>query len=341
MSNEEMAAEIEQAVDEMMTADAGAEGKAAEEEVAQKADAVAESDEAKAAAEVAGVDEAADAEAAAREKLAGEAADEQGAVADEVGREVAAEKITREAAEAKAADSAVISDETLTRAVEVGIPLAEARQFPSEGSLISIVNRMEAAAQSVVGTEVEEEPEDPFADLPKLDPEVHDAEVIAKFDRLTEIAKQQYETIQAIQGRQEETSLAAQARAAEEVEQWFDKQVAGLGEDFVEALGAGGYASLSQGSSQYAKRKAIADQLSVLLCGYQASGQQVPPHEQLFDTAARLVLRDEYEAIQGKKLAGELEGQASQHLQRVGGRKAVSTQSPDDETAALLDAKFG
>ena len=333
MPSKELTAEIEKGFAEAdAEVKADVEEMAAQEAVQKAADASVESDEAKAAAEIAENDAAADAEVAANEAAADEAAAEEAA-----GAEAAAKAATELA-------PVIISDEALTRAVSAGIPLATARQFPDEVSLNGVADVMERQQDEMVEASKpvvpEEKPEDPFANFPELDPEVHAPEVVEAFERVREIAKQQQETIQELRGRQDETSLASQARVAEEVEQWFDGQVTGLGKDFSEVLGASNFRSLSQGSSQYAKREAIANQLAVLHSGYVAQGLNAPPREQLFDTAARIVLADEYEAIRGKKLSGELEGQASQHLQRAGGRSVASTQSPDEETAAMLDAKY-
>lgn len=333
MSNEKLIAEIEKAAEEMIIEDTDT------EEVV--ADVSAQSDEEKAAAEVASVDEAADAEVAATEKAAKEVADEEAAIAEKAGQEVAA---------------AAIDKELLGRAVEVGVSVADARELPHE-TLEKIISMREAASEEIAREEIAREAdaraareqetagtdkvEDPFADFPRLDPEVHDAEVIKSFEKMMAIAKAQHETIQSLQGRQEETSLATQARMAEEVERKFDKQIAELGEDFSEALGTGGYRSLSQGSSQYAKREAIANQMSVLFAGHTATGQPEPSFEEAFEVAAKLVLADEYQKIHERRLTGDLEAQASQHIQRAGGSKISSVQTPEDETAAMLNEKFG
>jgi len=273
----------------------------------------------------------------------GDAADEAEEVdiaGEETGKEEEVEADGAADAGKEISTPVTISDEALTRAVEVGIPLADARMFPSEGSLISAVNRMENAIQSVIETEEEEKPVDPFANFPKLDPEVYEPEVIQTLDKFKDIIKQQYETIQSLQSQHEEVSEVSQAQAAAEIEQWFDRQVAGLGKDFEEALGAGGYNSLDRGSSQFAKRDAIARQVSVLLAGYQAQGQQSPPWEEVFKVAAGQVLQDEYRQIHEKELRENLKKQASQHIQRAGGAKAKPKLSPEEEIAAEVDAKF-
>lgn len=349
MPSDELTAEIEAAAAEMDINETVDEEEVATKASREAADASAQSDEDKAAAEIASDDKAADTLVAAEDESAIKLADEEGAAAEGAGKEVAITEEARiaaaEAAEAKSADPVVISDGVLERAVSFGIPLASARKFIDEASLNAAVDSLERA-EEIIGrsgeqTETSLEPKDPFADLPKLDPEVHGAEVTETFERYAELLKQQQETIQSLQGRQEETSLAAQTRAVAEIEQWFDKEVAGLGKEFSEALGEGSFKSLSQGSSQYAKREAIAKQVSIMLAGYDATDQPRPPREELFNTAAKLVLADEYQKIRDGKVAGKLEAQASQHLQRAGGSKASGVQTPEDEAAAAIDAKYG
>jgi hypothetical protein len=76
------------------------------------------------------------------------------------------------------------------------------------------------------------------------------------------------------------------------------------------------------------------------LAGYKAAGQQAPPRDQVFDTAAKLVLMDEYQKIELKKISGDLAKRSQRHIQRAGGGKQTNNNNPLDETAALLDAKY-
>lgn len=241
------------------------------------------------------------------------------------------------AAETTTVTPPAISDHTLTMAVQAGIPLATARSFASEQALRDMVSVIQAKDESAEAAPPEP---DPLDSLPTLDPENYDPEVIKMFDALVGVVRQQREAIKTFQGQQEQTARVSQEAASRDVEQWFDQQVAQLGDDFSEALGTGGYSALDRGSSQYAKRDAIANQMSVLLAGYRVLGQQAPPREQVFDTAARLVLADEYQKVHEKKLTSDLAKRSSQHIQRAGGQKATSKLSPDEETAALLDEKF-
>ncbi len=237
----------------------------------------------------------------------------------------------------------VIGDDALTAAVRAGISLEEARQFPSEGVLLRTAELLRVAADKHIGDKQKEptKPEDdPLANLPTLDPDEHGQDVIKLFSAITDVVRKQQEAIKAFQSQTEQASRGSQEAAAREVETWFDSQVKNLGEDFSETLGTGGYGTLDRGSPQYAKREAIADQVAVLLAGYKAAGKDAPPRDEVFDAAARSVLKDEYQRVHEKQLAGDLAKRSTQHIQRAGGKKNKTDQSPLDATAALLDAKF-
>ena len=261
--------------------------------------------------------------------------------------------ISKENSEVISGESQVgslISDDLLTRAAQAGIPLVHARKFENEESLLGAVEHYEKAWEQA---ETEATPaKDPLSELPKLDPEIHDPQVIAQFDRLTNIIKQEREAgqteTQAMQERlQAMEDLQADAisatREAENTEsmQWFNKQISGLGENFQEALGEGDSASLNSQSKQFANRAEIARQVSVMEAGYEALGQKVPSRDDLFGTAAKLVLQDEFQQLHEKKLSGKLEKRAGQHISRAGGQKVSSTQTPIEFAAAELQRKFG
>jgi hypothetical protein len=98
---------------------------------------------------------------------------------------------------------------------------------------------------------------------------------------------------------------------------------------------------LDRGSPQFAKREAIAGQMAVLISGHEAQGQEPPPREEVFNVAARIVLREEFQAVHDKELSGGLAKQAGQHIQRAGGVQAKSTQTPEEEAAQAVDDLLG
>jgi len=232
------------------------------------------------------------------------------------------------------------SDEVLSRAINVGLSLGKALSFPDEAALDRVVSTAEQAIAQADSKEAKQDDVDPFAAL-KLDPERYEPEVVEMFDKMREVLQGQQQQIEGFKQQQEQIAQSSQMAAAREVEQWFDKQVESLGEDFVDTLGTGGHNSLDRGSPQFVKREQIAEHMSVLLAGYQAQGQQAPPREELFETAARSVLADKYQELHEKRLAGDLARRKGAHLQRVNRSKAKPKQSVEEETAAMLDERFG
>ena len=357
MPSDELTAEIESAIDDMVVTDNDT-----PKDETDNASAEAASDDAKVMAEVAANDAAGDKLAADNEKASQELADEAGKVAREAvddAKAASADAHTGqvEATEVKATEPvkplhhlAPVSDDLLARAVDAGISVVDAKQLTPH-SLEVIVSGREKAAVEEYGEQFadaiakKEDIGDPFADLPKLDPEVHDPSVIAMFDKMTEIVKGQHSELQDFKVRQSEQNAAVAAReeveleaATSEIKQFFDGQVKGLGDNFSESLGTGDFDSLDRGSPQFANRNAIAGQMSVLMSGYQAQGQTPPSREEIFDTAARIVLRDTFQGIREKEIAGTLKTQSGQHLQRSGSVQASTTKTPDEDAAAAVDA---
>lgn len=233
-----------------------------------------------------------------------------------------------------------ISDEVLTRAAQVGIPVEVARTFPSEVTLQAWIADRERTATTDTTDKTKTETKDPLDELPKLDPEVYEPEVIAVVDKLTNAIRQQRDQIKELSDTAQNSTEVTQGEAVREMEQWFDGQIEKLGDDFTEALGKGGHQSLNRGSPQYAKREELATQVGVLVSGYQASGLEPPPRDEVFQAAAKLTLGNEFQKVHKRQLTKELKKQGSQHISRAGGQTATSKQSAEEEIAAKIDEKY-
>lgn len=226
------------------------------------------------------------------------------------------------------------------RAVRLGLTLAEAQAFPSDQSLDGVCEGLERQ-QAVLAADDKETKVDPLDKLENLDPEFYEPEAIEMFGVLSKEIRAQREELAALKSGQEQSSQFGQDVAAREVEQWFDSQIEGLGKDFSNCLGTGGHKSLAPGSSQLVKREEIAEQISVMLAGYHATGKAVPPREEMFKKAARLVLEDEFNANRERTLKSSLEKRSRQHISRAGKRgEKTSDESPIDEIAAIVDKKY-
>ncbi len=247
-----------------------------------------------------------------------------------------------------------LSQESIARAMGNGLTYSEASSFGSETELNEFSGRLEYTAQvqqarEQQGQQQQQQPEvvDPFADLPKLDPDEHGSEIVGMFDRLTGIVKGQYETIQGFQSNQQQFQehylATSQAANQGEIEEWFDGEVEKLGDDFKDVLGSGKYKNLNQGSPEFQNRDAIANHMSVMLAGYKAQGREAPARSEIFDVAARQVLADKFSDIRNNKLSDELKKQSGQHIQRANKSTSTVVKTPDEEDAELaelLDSKF-
>ncbi|MCW4048263.1 MAG: hypothetical protein NWE89_00870, partial [Candidatus Bathyarchaeota archaeon] len=140
-------------------------------------------------------------------------------------------------------------EHVIERAVAAGIPVVDANALTS-ASLERVISAREQAyaEQNVLPASNEKDQEkDPFDQLPELDPDKYEPEVIAAVEGLRDIARAQQKEIREYHERAEQTQEIHSRESMRELENWFDGQVNGLGEDFVDALGAGGYSSLGQG----------------------------------------------------------------------------------------------
>lgn len=250
-----------------------------------------------------------------------------------------------------------ISDDALTRAVNAGLSLAEARSFASEDVLNGISNRLEQQTQQYrtwaqeeqarhfqanQQQQRQEEEVDPFADL-KLNPDDYEPEIVEKFEKLAEIVKGQRETIADFQYSQENAQASANEQSRVEIVDWFDKEISDLGEDFSGVVGTGKYNDLDRGSQQFANRDAIANQMSVLIAGYNAQGIPAPNRSDVFQTASRFVLSDQFVKVGNEKLSKQLEQQSTQHIQRANKSKAttvLTAEEQDKEIADSIDRQF-
>lgn len=226
-----------------------------------------------------------------------------------------------------------LSDEVLTRAARAGLSVSDAREFGSEAALLRVVDSMEAKAAP--GAK-----DDPLDSLPKLDPEQYDEDVIKTFDTLKDVVRGQRDQIELLMSGQTHREQMIQNGVTQELEQWFDGSIEKLGEDFAITLGKGGHASLKPGSSQLAKRESIADQIGILKAGYEAAGREAPSRDELFNTATRSILGDEFQTIRDRKITDELKSRRKQHIARPGSVKVKQERPVDEEVAASLDEKY-
>ena len=232
------------------------------------------------------------------------------------------------------------SNDTITRAIRAGLSIEDAQSFQSEAALSRVVASIETARRPMEVPESQVEEEDIFSQLPTLNPDDYEEDVIKMYDSLTAIMKKQQETINELKGRTEQSAASSRDAIALDTSKWFDEQVSKLGDEFADSLGTGGYHDLDRSTPQFAKRDELANQCAVLIAGYRASGQQLPPRDEVFSRAASIVLKDNYLKAHEKKLSSELADRKSQHIARASSANSKSKGDTAADVAAMLDAKF-
>ena len=236
----------------------------------------------------------------------------------------------------------VIGDYAVTQAIHAGFSEEEAKSFGSEKALARAVEMLQDARDAAVKPEDKKATKGPLDDLPDLDPEIYGEEAIKILNAMKETIKAQQEQLDGYKEVSQQALQQQENVAAREIEQWFDKSVESLGKDFEVALGKGGYGSLDRGSSQFAKRDAIANQMAIVMSGYQARGLQPPPRDKVFESVAQMVLADEYQVVRERKITEKLAKRGPMHLNRPNGNKGGSKESADPlaDTARLINEKF-
>jgi hypothetical protein len=243
--------------------------------------------------------------------------------------------------------STTISDPVLTEAVRHGIPIEDARLFPNDSALNRAIGAIRKSIERITAkeeTKVEEE-EDLLAKLPSLDKEQYEPEVVSMFDAVIGVVKKQQEQLKELRQQTEQynanSTRSQQMAAQREVTEWFDSQVAKLGDDFKDVLGVGGTDALKPDSQQKAKRDAIANQAAILFAGYNATGVSLTSKDDVFTQAARIVLADDFAKLAEKKLTANLQKRSKQHIQRAGGnQKQKSNGDPVEAVADELQKLF-
>ncbi len=227
----------------------------------------------------------------------------------------------KDTGEAESSTAGQPTEGTIERAVRLGIPLAEAKQFPSEALLAATCGRIEGpkgekgkgvGSPEGVGAKKdgEEDPADLLSQIPDLDPSEFDERIVKAFAAVKGIAKKQQETIAELRG--------GQAKG------WLDTKLEGVKD-------------LTKGDQ--AKASALRSKFDVLKAGYRAAKQDVTD-DAVFDEAARLVLGADMEALRKDKQAQAAGKRSGQRIQRPTSRRVEAKPDAQAEVADMLDRKF-
>jgi len=214
-------------------------------------------------------------------------------------------------------DEPEVSDELFERAIRAGLSRKHVEKIQDAEALEEIVTGMEARGS----TEQQEEPtgeEDPgdinLDDIPDLDPELYDEDVVKTVSGLKNVAKQLQSKLKALEGSKSES--------------WMDTQIKGLGDGVAKTL-----------EESPEKRTALEEQINILRSGYKAAGKTISD-EEVFSQASDIVLKDVVKTEQDREGRKKASQRSSSRTARPTGNNAKPTADPFDEIADHIDNKY-
>jgi len=245
------------------------------------------------------------------------------------GKSPAEEKTVEEAEEDE------ISDDLMTRAVQAGMSVSDAKAIKNATALESVCKTLEASQkaepteeEAAAAAKAEEESvDDIFKDLPTLDPEEYDENLVKLVDGLKGIILSQNTKI---------TAFEAEKGNAEA--NFVDTQINALGPEFAERIGVTG--KVVADSPQAKTRDAVRTKFDVLKAGYEAAKIEVD-QTVVFSEAIGMVLGDVVSASKDAATIAALEKRNKQATAKPGSGKLKSL-NPSAEDAAIeaLDKKY-
>lgn len=208
-----------------------------------------------------------------------------------------------------------ITDDLLERAVKAGVGVAEAKSFATKSALERVCGLLEARAKSEDTSGggktavTEDAGSNPAEDIPDLDPEKYDENIVAGFKAMKALIGQQHKTIQDLQ------SSEAKARSGSE----FESLLA------------------SKPGIDAQSRPAIEAKFNFLTKAYKADGVEVKSSDVLEEALAIVVGKEAGKSIEKTE---KLESRAKQHIQRASKAPGKPTTDPWSDVAAEVDEKF-
>jgi hypothetical protein len=200
-----------------------------------------------------------------------------------------------------------VTDAQVERAIKAGMTLADVKKINDPEVLDRLCDRLEATASTKADEKAEADVGDDDFDMPDLDPEEFDENLVAWANAAKNIIKRQNEIIK---GMKQGEKLS-----------FFDSQVNALGIEVGD------------------KKAVLNKKYEALLAGYEATGENVTEAE-VFQEAAKLVLGDEIKAAREKSDKADLAKRNKLLVNRPSGQNASVHKDPLDEIAEEIDRKF-
>jgi hypothetical protein len=206
-------------------------------------------------------------------------------------------------------DDDTVSDELLETAVQLGVPIVEARKLGSK-LLESKVSKLQKENQKDTDDSGDFEEDDIFQNIPDLDPEEYEAPIVEGFAALKQIVKEQSETIKRLNGSLKTDNL--------------NDRIASLGEGI---------------KVSPEKKTQLKDKIAVLDAGYKAVGKEIDA-DAVFQEAANAVLLEEIQEAAKSSKQSKVAKRSKSHINRPSGNRSSVAESIDDEIAKELNSKY-
>lgn len=210
-----------------------------------------------------------------------------------------------------------VPDDIIERAVKAGMSIADAKSFASAPALERFCSLLESRSQAdgkpgEGGKQADEkgsDDHDPSSDIPDLDPDKYDENIVAGFKAMKDIIGKQFKTIRDLK------SGEAQSRSASEFGSLLESKT-GIDEK---------------------SRPAIEAKYNFLSKAYKADGVDVKPSDVL-DEAIAIVIGNEA----GKRVdkVEKLESRSKLHIQRPSKAPGKPTADPWSDVAAEVEEAF-
>jgi hypothetical protein len=229
-----------------------------------------------------------------------------------------AEESTGETQEPSAFGS--LSNSGVERAVRLGVPLEEIKQYPNDGLLAAMCSRIEAQG-GVTGSQAGagegessggdgHQSDDPLSAIPTLSKDEYDDEIVDAVEGMKGV-------IRKLMGEN------AELRGGRSKD-WFSTKLDGV-------------KHLTKGDPD--KVSSLKDKFDVLKAGYGAAGKSVPD-EAIFSEASKLVLGDEMVAAEKSKKSNMARRRNGQFMSRATNRRIEVKGDPITEVAAMVDQRI-
>jgi len=228
-----------------------------------------------------------------------------------------------------------ISDDLMTRAVQAGMSVSDAKAIKNATALESVCKTLEAARktepteeEAAAAAKAEEESvDDIFKDLPTLDPEEYDENLVKLVDGLKGIILSQ------------NTQIAANKAEKGNAEANFvDTQINALGPEFAERIGVTG--KVVADSPQAKTRDAVRTKFDVLKAGYEAAKIDVD-QTVVFSEAVGMVMGDVVATSKDAARVAALKKRNGHATAKPGsGKVKAPNPSADDAAVEILDKKY-